>query len=133
MYKLVDNIFVHTDKMKKELMVNFNVKGNNITVIPFGVNNLTPSTNMSKAVAREKLNLNNSDKVLLFFGNIAPYKGLENLLLSLVELKYDYEDIKIIIAGRIKDCHSYWEKIQTIIKEYGLDKYIITTSRFHSR
>ena len=130
MYKLVDHIFVHTDKMKKELMVNYNVKGNNITVVPFGVNNITPSTNISKDVAREKLNLDNSEKVLLFFGNIAPYKGLENLLLSLVELKYYYDNIKIIIAGRIKDCHSYWEKIQTIIKEYDLDKYIITNPYF---
>ena len=44
-YKLADHVFVHTRKMKDELVGEFDVKPEKITVIPYGVNNAVPFTN----------------------------------------------------------------------------------------
>jgi glycosyltransferase involved in cell wall biosynthesis len=132
LYLIVDHIFVHTEKMKLQLIDSFHVRGDKITVIPYGINNMVPDTKMSKNQARNELSLKVNEKVLLSFGAIAPYKGLEYLILSLVDLTKKYINIKLIIAGSIKNknCVSYWEGIQKIIKEHKLEKHIIENIQF---
>ena len=79
-YDLADHIFVHTDKMKSELISEFGVTGTRITVIPFGINNAVPRTNLSPSEARRRLGIRDTDKAILFFGKIGPYKGLDYLV-----------------------------------------------------
>ena len=130
MYNLLDHIFVHTDKMKKQLMERFQVDEKKISVIPFGINDTVPLTALSTKQAREKLGLNNTDKVILFFGNIAPYKGLEYLLMAMPILRENIEQVKLIIAGRIKNCNSYWRQIQSIKRNSNLENVIIEKTEF---
>src|SRR5438105_10416857 len=75
-YRLLDYIFVHTQAMKNEMCSEFRVPGSKVSVIPFGINNTVPNTSLSRGEARRHLGLDNVDKAMLFFGNIAPYKGL---------------------------------------------------------
>jgi D-inositol-3-phosphate glycosyltransferase len=126
MYGIVDHIVVHTEKMKTELIESYNVKEDKISVIPFGINEVMPKTDLTRGQSRKKLNLRDDEKILLFFGNIAPYKGLEYLVLALVHLKNTFKDLKLVIAGRIKvDCQAYWEEIQKIIHKHDLEENII--------
>lgn len=125
MYHVVDHIFVHTEKMKVQLMEDFIVNENKVTVIPFGMNNIVPQTALSRMEARRKLKLTGRDKIMLFFGNIAPYKGLDCLIWTLPHLKRKINDFKLIITGRIKNSEAYWENIRRIIKEHDLRKDII--------
>jgi len=124
MYKIVDHMIVHTEKMKKELIEDFKIKEDKISVVPFGINEVIPNTNLTGAQARRKLNLENGEKVMLFFGNIAPYKGLDHLIKAMSYLKG--KSIKLIVAGRIKhDCQDYWENVQTSVRDHDLGSYII--------
>jgi hypothetical protein len=50
------------------------------SVIPFGINDTNPRTGLGREEARERLGLRPGDKALLFFGQIAPYKGLNYLV-----------------------------------------------------
>jgi glycosyltransferase involved in cell wall biosynthesis len=126
MYWIVDHIVVHTEKMKLELIENYKVKEDKISVIPFGINEVMPKTNLTREQAKEKLGITTEEKALLFFGNIAQYKGLEYLILALAQLKKTVKDIKLIIAGRIKvDCQEYWAGIQRVIEDHKLEDYII--------
>ncbi|MDH5670047.1 MAG: glycosyltransferase family 4 protein, partial [Nitrospira sp.] len=98
-YQLADHLFVHTQKMKHELMDGYGVLESKVSVIPFGINNATPTTDLTPEKAREKLRLKTTDRVILFFGNIAPYKGLEYLI-EAFQLVMDGEGAyKLIIAG----------------------------------
>ena len=126
LYRSVNHIFVHTEKMKRELVEIYGVGEGRITVIPFGVNGVMPKSCLSRVEARKKLGLI-EEKVILFFGNIAPYKGLENLIKGFIEVKSHYDDVKLIIAGSLKCPQQYWEGIQRLIRENGLEKYIIKT------
>lgn len=56
---------------------------------------------ISKQEAREKLNINLRDKVILFFGFIRKYKGLDILLNAMKLLKQNssIQDVRLLIAG----------------------------------
>jgi D-inositol-3-phosphate glycosyltransferase len=124
-YELCDHIFVHTDRMKDELVSEFAVTADKISVIPYGINNAVPNTGLSSAEAKQKLGLGSYDKTLLFFGNIAPYKGLEYLVSAFTELLNKDRSYRLIIAGRPKGSEGYWKQIQQTISRKGIDDGVI--------
>jgi glycosyltransferase involved in cell wall biosynthesis len=124
-YGLVDHIFVHTGQMKRELISEFGVLESKISVIPFGINNTVPDSELTTAQARRKLGLGAGDKALLFFGNIAPYKGLEYLVSAFEKIAKAEASYRLIIAGRPKGCEDYWKQIQDAIARSGVRERII--------
>lgn len=119
-YGLSDHIFVHTKKMKSELMAEFGAPEGKVTVIPFGINNAVPNTEeLTRGQARQALGLSSSQKVMLFFGNIAPYKGLEYLIGALAEVAKRDTNYRLIVAGTVKRCDDYWQKVQEAIGRNG--------------
>jgi D-inositol-3-phosphate glycosyltransferase len=111
-YRLADALFVHTDKMRAELAGAFGVREDKVTIIPFGVNNAVPDTDLTAHDAKKRLGITERDKVILFFGNIAPYKGLEYLLAAFRLLSAERDDYCLIVAGRPKGPSAYWTSIQ---------------------
>jgi len=101
-YRLADHIFVHTEKMKGELIADFGVPEGNVTVIPFGINNSVPDTDLSPAEARLRLGIPADDKTILFFGAIRQYKGLEYLVDAFQQLAIKDRSYRLIIAGEPK-------------------------------
>ena len=85
-YRLCHHVFVHTDAMKRQLVAEFAVPADRVTVIPFGINDTIPKTGMTQAAARQQLGIGSDDRTLLFFGQIAPYKGLEYLIEAIAML-----------------------------------------------
>ena len=65
--------------------------------------------------------------MLLFFGNIAPYKGLDVLVDSLAALP----DCRLIIAGPVKTgCDAHWREIESTIAAKGLAGRIVKQASF---
>jgi glycosyltransferase involved in cell wall biosynthesis len=125
-YRLVDHIFVHTDKMKLSLMGEFGVKENAVTVIPFGINNSVPDTALTPRQAKERLGINDYEKTFLFFGRIRQYKGLDYLVEALKQIALQDGSYRLIIAGEPKkDSMQYWYDIQRVIKENKIEEQII--------
>jgi D-inositol-3-phosphate glycosyltransferase len=116
-YRLADHIFVHTEQMKRELSAEFGVEGEKVTVIPFGLNNAVPNTSLRPTEAKRRLGIQDGKKTILFFGNIAPYKGLEYLITAFQQIAAQHDDCQLIIAGRPKNCESYWNAIRETIRE----------------
>lgn len=111
-YRLADHIFVHTKRMKSELMEEFNVSQTRVTVIPFGINNSVPNTSLTSSEARQKLGIRPDEKTILFFGNINPYKGLEYIVAAFQQLVSRHADYRLFIVGRPNNCESYWASVQ---------------------
>jgi glycosyltransferase involved in cell wall biosynthesis len=124
-YRLCDHLFTHTERMKDELVTKFGVPASKVSVIPFGINNTIPNTNLSSAEAKRRLGVKSKDKVILFFGNIAPYKGLEYLVNAFIELLKLDETYRLIIVGAPKDSSNYWDRIQGMIKSNGIGSRMI--------
>lgn len=112
-YRLARRLFVHTEAMKQELVHDFGVPGAKVVVIPFATPDVTPSTDLTREQARAQLGLLAEDKVLLFFGQIVPYKGLEYLLQALPALLAQDASYRLLIAGKVKRGHeAYWKQLQ---------------------
>jgi glycosyltransferase involved in cell wall biosynthesis len=125
MYRVVDHIFVHTEKSKIELQSDFNISKNKISVIPFGINDTAPVTGITSEYAKHYFGFNPQQKIILFFGQIAQYKGLEYLVDALKILREKEFKIKLLIAGKIKSGNEdYWHKIERKIKRENLENYV---------
>ena len=111
-YHRCDHVFLHTEKMRAELISSFSIPKNKASVIPFGINSTVPDTALTTADARQRLGLGEREKVLLFFGNIAPYKGVEFLVDAFIEVARRAENYRLIIAGRPKGSEAYWAGLQ---------------------
>jgi glycosyltransferase involved in cell wall biosynthesis len=125
-YQLCDHILVHTYPMKSELVADFGIPEKNVSVIPFGINNTVPTTSLSSAEAKWRLGVNSSDKTLLFFGNIAPYKGLEYLVAAFVKLFEKDKTYRLLIVGSPKGPKDYWNQIRQSIACSAIKDRIIT-------
>ncbi|MBS1948250.1 MAG: glycosyltransferase [Bacteroidetes bacterium] len=68
-----------------------------------------------KAEARNQLGLNDADKIILFFGFIRKYKGLDILLEAMADERIRSEKIKLIVAGEFyEDEKPYYESIEKL-------------------
>jgi glycosyltransferase involved in cell wall biosynthesis len=114
-YRLADHIFVHTERMKRELIESFGADEWRVTVIPYGINNAVPITSVSVSDAKRRLGIREGEKTLLFFGWIAPYKGVEYLVAALRNLLARQENYRLVIAGGPKNCEEYWKGIREAI------------------
>ena len=125
-YKLADHIFVHTKKMKDELQELFQVRSAAITIIPYGINNAVPDTDLTSAQAKQRLGIRDGERTVLFFGAIKPYKGLEYLVAAFQEIATVHGDYRLIIAGeRKKGSEEYLSAIQQTIGRDSSRKQII--------
>jgi glycosyltransferase involved in cell wall biosynthesis len=80
---------------------------------------------VDKFFAREKIGLATEGRLLLFFGFIRKYKGLD-LLIHAVKLLED-PDIRLIVAGEFyEDTRNYFNLVQQL----GLEKQIIFHNKF---
>jgi glycosyltransferase involved in cell wall biosynthesis len=129
-YLLADHIFVHAARMKDELVREFGIQPGKVTVIPFGINNTVPNTAITSAQARERLGIGTSDKVVLFFGNIAPYKGLEYLVEAFAEVAKECSNYRLVIAGKPKSRNGYWSIVEDAILRLGVQDRIIQRIEF---
>ena len=111
-YRLADHIFVHTEKMKSELIRDFDVRESAITVIPFGINNSVPNTRLTAIEAKQRLGIGRNEKTVLFFGVITPYKGLEYLTEAFQSLLAQDANFRLIVAGKPDKCDAYWGPIR---------------------
>jgi len=112
-YQQADHVFVHTNKMKSELVTKFKVRESSVSVIPFGINNAAPHTSLTPAEARERLAIAPHHKAILFFGNIAPYKGLEFLVDAFRDRSEHHADYRLLIVGTPKlGSEEYWQMLR---------------------
>jgi len=130
-YHLADQIFVHTDKMRTELLDDFGIRGEVVSKIPFGVNIAVPRTSLSPAEAKNLLGIRDSERTILFFGRIALYKGLEYLLTAFQGVLSRRNDYKLIIAGEpMKGYEEYMSGIQSTLNDPGIRDRIIRKLEF---
>jgi D-inositol-3-phosphate glycosyltransferase len=124
-YNLSDHIFVHTGRMKNQLVADFRIPKDKVSVIPHGINNIVPNSHLSTAESKQNLGVNDDDKTMLFFGNIAPYKGLEYLMAAFCQLLATDRSYRLLIAGKPKGPANYWKQInEGIARSVARDRII---------
>ena len=121
-FKYVDYFIMLSKKVQEDLLkLKPNAK-NKILPHPIYSNFGEP---IDKKEARKFLNLPANEKLILFFGFIRDYKGLDVLLEAMKELKD--REIKLIIAGEFYSNESKYKKI---INELSLENKLYLFTEF---
>ena len=132
-YRLADRIFVHTEKMRSELIKEFGVKSSAVRAIPFGIYNVLPVTDLTPGGAKKKLGIRSEERTILFFGRIVPYKGLEYLLAAFETVHARNPNYRLIIAGEpMKGYEQYAAQILRTIESGAYRDRVIQRLRFIS-
>lgn len=95
-FKLSDRLLVHAQAMKEDIIRSFREEGKKIAMIPHGICT-NGGIRYAQAEARERLGIKQK-LVILFFGFVRPYKGLDDLLASFKALANKF-DVALVIAG----------------------------------
>jgi len=82
---------------------------------------------MEKRVARTHLDLPEEGKIILFFGFIRKYKGLDLLLRAMADERLQVQDITLVIAGEFYEDEKPY---LALIEELNLQKRVVLKNRF---
>jgi glycosyltransferase involved in cell wall biosynthesis len=112
--------------MKDDLVCGYNVSGEKISIIPFGIYECVPNTRLTPSESKRKLGLEETEKTILFFGRILPYKGLSYLVDAFRELIKDDDSYRLIIAGEPKkETVDYWRDIRENIEREKIGNKVL--------
>ena len=124
-YGKADALIVHGQNLRNLLLERFDVDASKVHVIPHGNYNFVADTpsRWNRDSARRSFGFDEDDRVVLFFGLIRPYKGLDDLLVALGSLKDKLgagQRLRVLVAGRAIDKH--WEEAgyAELIRKGGL-------------
>jgi glycosyltransferase involved in cell wall biosynthesis len=116
--RYIDRVIVHEKCFKNILTEEYNFESNRVEVIPIGVDEI--NFTLTQKEARGKLNIPLDKKVLLFFGFLAGYKGIDLLLEAFQKLKP--EEYFLILAGgkpkRVENNREYNKWHNPLIKRF---------------
>ncbi|HSZ63748.1 MAG TPA: glycosyltransferase family 4 protein [Terriglobales bacterium] len=130
-YRCTDHIFVHTEKMKDELVQEFGISPERVAVIPFGINILVPDTELTTNQAKDRLGIRPEERTILFYGRIVPYKGLECLVEAFHRLAPRDASARLMIAGEpMKGFEDYVEGIRRAIADNEASHRILCRLEF---
>ena len=112
-FSFIDSFFVLSKKVKNELL-SF-VPEAKYKYSPHPIYNIFNNT-LSKEQAKAELNIA-TKKVLLFFGLIRKYKGLDILINAMEKINTELEDYTLLIVG---ECYENKGKYTDLIKKAGI-------------
>lgn len=94
----MDGCIVHSRSDEENLEGLFPGRASRVLFHP--IYDIFPGEDISREAARDRLNLDRQSRIVLYFGLIRPYKGVEILLQACRELT-DISRLKVLIVGEI--------------------------------
>lgn len=122
LYRLADQLIVHSEVNRIQLLEHFRCDENRVTCVPMGID-APAAPALDKESARAQLGIPTHRPTLLFFGTIRPYKGLDVLLYALAQVRTGHPEVQLVVAGKPWEP---WVRYQAIIDEEGLGDLVIT-------
>ena len=127
-FPFADHIIIHNKRNKKKLQNLYKVEDENISILPHGsIMPYQKIKNIDKKNARNHLKIPMDKKIILFFGYMWTYKGLDVLLKALSIIKEEKNDIALLIAGQPR---ADWQKFEKIIRKNSLENFVIKHLKF---
>jgi len=127
-YPLADYYITGNQREKDRLIRYFHIPSSKIDIIPHGIYNLFDRKIYNQITARNYLNLPLDKKIVLFFGFLREYKGIEYLVKAsslLIKNKKVPPFITYIVTSTKYSSKQYLEKILKLINKLNLTEKII--------
>ena len=121
LFSLGDHFIVHSLSNKGQLTGYFNIPGDRISIIPHGPLGIHVRGDTDREMIRGEFGFNRKDKVVLLFGAIRPYKGIDTALHAFSEVVKQLPEARLLIAGRLWE---KWDRYEDIINDLNISDYI---------
>jgi glycosyltransferase involved in cell wall biosynthesis len=121
LFKLCDHFIVHSSSNERQLIEYFNIPDDKISIIPHGPLSFQVQGDIDRLKVRDEFGFKPQDKVLLFFGTIRPYKGIDTALNAFKEVVKQVPDARLLIAGKLWES---WDRYEKIISDLNISGYI---------
>nr|WP_315478724.1 glycosyltransferase family 4 protein [uncultured Rhodoferax sp.] len=113
-YSIPDCLVVHTAKAKQRLIDEFAVNAERIVVMEHGIEKVVDvPENITRSV-RDALAVPAQGKLVLFFGAVLPYKGVDLLIAAARHLR---DGTRVHIAGRCGD-RQYQQELEALLDQH---------------
>jgi glycosyltransferase involved in cell wall biosynthesis len=121
LFRLGDHFIVHSSSNERQLTDYFNIPGQRISVIAHGPLGFHVRGNTDRQMIRDAFGFKPQNKVILLFGAIRPYKGIETALEAFSEVVRQLPEARLLIAGKLWE---RWERYEDIIRDLSISDYI---------
>jgi len=98
-----DRIIAVSNTVKKSIIKNFHIQKNKVELLYNCVIPVEKSDAERAEDLREKLNIKNTEYVILFLGRLNKIKGIDLLIAAFRKIKFDHPNVKLILVGGILD------------------------------
>jgi glycosyltransferase involved in cell wall biosynthesis len=118
LFTLGDHFIVHTEQNRRQLMAHYRIPESRISRIPHGTLDFQARAATPGGAVRKALGISPEEKVVLLFGAIRPYKGIETALRALADIRPKMANVRLLIAGKL---WGSWAPYGRLIHDLGLD------------
>jgi glycosyltransferase involved in cell wall biosynthesis len=113
-YRFPHHIVAHTPRIAEELSRDFGVDPTRVSVISIGLNEEVPDTPLTREDARRQLGVPESAPLLVFFGKVEPYKGVD--VLAEAWGRVQTPESRLVVAGWCPD-EDYAKQVRTAMAQ----------------
>ncbi len=119
--RLAHKVLVHSTQNREQLVRHYRIVESRIGQVPHGVF-FSKARRSDRVESRRALGIAEEAGVVLLFGAVRAYKGVDVLLQALALASSQIEEIQLVVAGKL---WTEWEPYSRILEETG------TTERVH--
>lgn len=123
LFKLGDHFIVHSDINKQQLAELYHIPPEKISVIAHGSLDFHVKKDINRKMIRKEFEIEPNNRVILLFGAIRPYKGIDTALKAFAKIVKKIPEARLLIAGRLWED---WTPYKRLIADLGLNEYVIT-------
>jgi glycosyltransferase involved in cell wall biosynthesis len=121
LFRLGDHFIVHSSLNEKQLIKYYNIPGDRISKIPHGPLDFHVRGDTNRQMIRDEIGFKRQDKVILLFGAIRPYKGIDTALKAFSGVVKQVPEARLLIAGKLWE---RWDRYEEIISDLNISDYI---------
>ena len=121
LFRLADHFIVHSELNKKQLVRFYRIPRERVTCIPHGPLNFHIQRHMDRDEIRADLGLVPENRVILLFGAIRSYKGVNTALKAFSKVLPHVPNARLVIAGKPWES---WEPYRRLIQSLGIGDYV---------
>jgi glycosyltransferase involved in cell wall biosynthesis len=126
LFKLGDHFIVHSAENLDTLRDLYSIPDSRMTQIAHGPLDF-PSGVLTREGARQDLGFSNEHRVVLLFGAIRSYKGVDVAVRALADLRENMPEVRLLIAGKPWE---NWAPYEVLIRELGIASLVCTDLRY---
>ncbi len=127
LFKFCDHFIVHSLPNRAQLIKYYHIPSERVTQIPHGPLDFHVKADVHSGRVREEMGFHPGEKVILLFGAIRPYKGIDTALKAFSKVLTAMPEARLLNAGKL--CKN-WDPYQRLVDELGLGDCIKTHLKY---